>query len=61
MRNPLYKRIPRNFIGDIGKYFVIAVFMILTIGLVSGFLVAGDSMIVSYDESFEKYNIEVND
>ena len=58
MRNPLYKRIPRNFIGDIGKYFVIAVFMILTIGLVSGFLVAGDSMIVSYDESFEKYNIE---
>lgn len=58
MRNPLYKRIPRNFIGDIGKYFVIAVFMILTIGLVSGFLVAGDSMIVSYNESFEKYNIE---
>ena len=32
--------------------------MIGTIGFVSGFLVADDSMLKAYDESFEKYNIE---
>ena len=32
--------------------------MTLTIGFVSGFLVADDSMLADYDESFEKYNIE---
>ena len=32
--------------------------MTLTIGFVSGFLVADDSMLAAYDESFEKYNIE---
>ena len=30
--------------------------MTLTIGFISGFLVAGNSMIIAYDESFEKYN-----
>lgn len=58
MKNPLNKRIPRNFIGDLGKYFVIFAFLILTIGLVSGFLVAGESMHIAYEESFEKYHIE---
>ncbi len=32
--------------------------MVLTIGFVSGFLVADGSMLKAYDESFEKYNIE---
>ena len=32
--------------------------MTLTIGFVSGFLVADDSMLAAYNESFEKYNIE---
>lgn len=58
MRNPLNKRIPKNFIGDLGKYFVIFAFLILTIGFVSGFLVAGDSLHIAYEESFEKYHIE---
>lgn len=40
------------------KYIVIFLFMTLTIGFVSGFLVADDSMLAAYDESFEKYNIE---
>lgn len=58
MRSPLNKRLPREFKGEFGKYAVIFLFMLLTIGFVSGFLVAGDSMIVSYDESFDKYQIE---
>ena len=58
MRNPLNKRIPKNFIGDLGKYFVIFAFLILTIGFVSGFLVAGDSLHIAYEDSFEKYHIE---
>ena len=58
MRNPLIKRLPREFINEITKYLVIFAFMVGTIGLVSGFLVAGSSLKESYDESFEKYNID---
>lgn len=58
MKNPLMKRLPRELIDDIGKYLVIFLFMTATIGFVSGFLVADDSMLAAYDESFEKYNIE---
>lgn len=58
MRNPLNKRLPREFKGEFAKYLAIFLFMTATIGFVSGFLVAGNSMIQAYDESFEKYNIE---
>ena len=58
MKNPLRKRIPRELKGEIGKYLVIFLLMLGTIGMVSGFLVADGSMIKAYNESFEKYNIE---
>ncbi len=58
MRNPLRKRLLRELISEFGKYLVIFLFLAATIGFVSGFLVAGGSMIKAYDESFEKYNIE---
>lgn len=58
MRNPLLKRIPRELKGELGKYIVIFLFMILVIGFISGFLVAANSMITAYNESFEKYNVE---
>ncbi|MCR5784894.1 MAG: ABC transporter permease [Eubacterium sp.] len=58
MKNPLRKRIPRELKSDFGKYFVILVLMILSIGLTSGFLVAGDSLLTAYNEGFEKYNVE---
>ena len=58
MRNPLIKRLPREFISEITKYLVIFAFMVGTIGLVSGFLVAGSSLKESYDEKNKKYNIE---
>ena len=58
MKNPLWKRLPRELVGDIGKYLVIFLFMTASIGFVSGFLVADKSMLDAYRESFPKYNIE---
>ena len=58
VKSPLRKRIPIELKTDFGKYLVIFLFLTATIGFVSGFLVAGSSMITAYNESFEKYNIE---
>ncbi|MBO4911512.1 MAG: ABC transporter permease [Butyrivibrio sp.] len=58
MKKPLNKRLIRELKGDIGKYIVIFILLVFSIGFVSGFLVAGESMIQAYDESFEKYTIE---
>ena len=58
MKNPLNKRIPKELKQDFGKYFVIFAFMVMLIGLVSGFLVSANSIIVSYDEGIEKYKME---
>ena len=57
-RNPLRRRYLRELWGQFGKYAVIFVLLVFTIGLISGFLVADGSMIIAYKESFEKYNIE---
>ena len=58
MKNPLNKRILREIKGEFGKYVVIFLFMTALIGIVSGFLVADQSLTVSYNQSFEKYNVE---
>lgn len=58
MRNPLNKRVVRELKGDFGKYIVIFLFLVMLICLVTGFIVADDSFKKSYDEGFEKYNIE---
>ena len=58
MRNPLNKRIVRELKSDVTKYIVIFLFMIITIGLVSGYMVACNSMSAAYQESFVKYNVE---
>ena len=58
MKNPLLKRIPRELKDDLGKYIALFLFLTLTIGFVSGFLVADNSMKKAYDNSFEDYNIE---
>ena len=58
VKNPLRKRIPRELKGDFGKYLVIFIFMVGMIGIVSGFLVANQSISNAYDESFQKYNME---
>ncbi len=58
MKNPLWKRIPKELIADIGKYLVIFLFMTASIGFISGFLVAANSMVHTYNNSFADYNIE---
>ena len=58
MKNPLHKRYKRELRQDLGKYIAIFLFMVLSIGFISGFLVAGTSMKAAYDQSFKKYNIE---
>lgn len=35
MKNPLWKRLPKELAADLGKYLVIFLFMILSIGFVS--------------------------
>ena len=58
MKNPLIKRLPREFAGEIAKYIVIFIFMTAVIGLISGFLIADGSMLDTYNKSFDKYKIE---
>ena len=57
-RNPLRRRHLRTLRSEFGKYLVIFLLLVFTIGLISGFLVADGSMIIAYNESFEKYNME---
>ena len=58
MKNPLRKRLFRELRSEAGKYLVIFLLMLLTIGLISGYLVADGSMITAYNNSFADYNIE---
>lgn len=58
MRNPLWRRIPKELKEELGKYIVIFLFMVITTGMVSGFMVAGESMKKTYDNTFDKYNVE---
>lgn len=58
MKSPLRKRLPRELKEEFGKYLVVFILMVVTIGFVSGFLVADGSMIKAYNESFDKYKIE---
>ena len=56
--NPLRKRIPRELAGDFGKYLVVSLFLILTIGFVSGMYVANGSMMQAADEGTSRYKLE---
>ena len=49
-QNPLRKRYMRELRGDFGKYLVIFILLVFSIGLISGFLVADGSMIIAYNE-----------
>lgn len=57
-KNPLIKRIPRELAGDWKKYFVISIFLLLTIGFVSGMYVANGSMEVSAHNGRTEYKLE---
>ncbi len=58
MKNPLRHRLLRELRQDIGKYIALFLFLTLTAGMVSGFIVAASSMKAAYDESFSKYGVE---
>lgn len=58
MKNPLRKRLLREIRGDVGKYLVIFLMLIVFIGFVSGYIVANSSMLAAYHEGFTKYNVE---
>lgn len=58
IKNPLTRRIPRELIGDWPKYLVVGLFLILTIGAVSGMYVANGSMMKALDASVEEQKCE---
>ena len=58
IKNPLIRRIPKELIGDWKKYLVVFLFLVLTIGFVSGMYVANESMITSASEGVTKYKQE---
>ena len=58
MRNPLFKRLPREFKKDIIKYIVMFLFLTLPIALCSGYMIGNDSMIKTYYEGIETYRLE---
>ena len=57
-RTPLIRRIPRELAGDWKKYLLVSLFLILTIGFVSGMYVANESMMKAADEGVTKYKLE---
>ncbi len=58
VRNPLIKRVFKELLGDWRKYLVVSLFLILTIGFVSGIYVANESMMKSANEGETKYKLE---
>lgn len=58
MKNPLNRRLPRELKTEFVKYIIIFLFLTIFISIVSGFLVADNSMYTTYNQSFKKYNIE---
>lgn len=58
IKNPLRKRIPREFRCEWRKYLVVGLFLILTVGFVSGMYVANGSMMTALEQSAEKYKLE---
>lgn len=58
MKNPLNKRLPREFAADASKYIAIFIMMILLISICSGMRVGNESLKAAYHESFELYHLE---
>lgn len=58
IKNPLRRRVRRELLGDWKKYLVVSLFLILTIGFVSGMYVANESMMTAANQSVTKYKLE---
>jgi len=58
MRNPLHKRLSKELKNEVAKYVILFLFLAAIISFISGFFVAAGSIKTTYDEGFEKHNIE---
>ena len=58
MRNPLHKRLSKELKSEVAKYVILFLFLTAIISFISGFFVAAGSIKTTYDEGFEKHNIE---
>ena len=58
IKSPLKKRVPRELLGEWHKYLVIAMFLIIMIGFISGMYVANNSMLTSAEKKITEYNLE---
>ena len=58
MRNPLYKRFPRELRSNIGKYLGLFFMMLIAVAFTGGYLLAANSMEVILNGMEEKYQIE---
>ena len=59
MRNPIHKRVLRELWIDRGKYLVLFLFLVISIGFASGYFVADGSMLRTYNESFDRYRMVI--
>ena len=53
IRNPLRKRYPRELKEELPRYLIIFLLMLLSIGFISGYNVADESMVAAYNGGFE--------
>jgi len=58
VKNPLRRRVWRELLGEWHKYAVIAIFLMVLIGFVSGMYVANYSMLTELDQADETYHLE---
>ena len=58
IKNPLKKRVGKELLGEWHKYLVIALFLILMIGFISGMYVANNSMLTSAENKITEYKLE---
>jgi hypothetical protein len=57
-KNPLKKRVIKELLCEWRKYLVIALFLIVMIGFISGLFVANNSMLTSANNKITEYNLE---
>lgn len=58
MKNPLIRRLPREFANDASRYIAIFIMMVMLISICSGLRVGNESLKEAYYDSFELYNLE---
>ena len=58
MRNPLRKRFKREVIGNAGRYFAIFVIFVVTVLIISGFLVTADGTKLAYEKDQIRSKVE---